>query len=212
MMSESTTFSKASTTPNLSEIFEPPRTATKGCLGLFRKVERTSTSFCSRRPIAEGKVLEGPTIDACARCAAPNASSTYISMPLMRLATKAASFPSSPALKRRFSKSSTPGASSAKRAATGSIEYLSSTLPLGRPKWLAQTTVAPLSVSQLIVGNAALMRKSSVIVRLPEALVSIGTLKSVRTRTRLPETSPRSSSVGILMLILKLATSLLGNF
>ena len=54
------------------------------------------------------------------------------------------------------------------------------------------TTCAPRSVSQLIVGSAARMRKSSVI--LPS---SIGTLKSVRTSTRFPLTSPRSARVGM---------------
>ncbi len=54
------------------------------------------------------------------------------------------------------------------------------------------TTCAPRSVSQLIVGSAARMRKSSVMTP-----PSIGTLKSVRTKTRFPLTSPRSASVGM---------------
>ena len=39
----------------------------------------TSTSRASSRPAADGITRGGPTIDACARCAAPNASSTYTS-------------------------------------------------------------------------------------------------------------------------------------
>ena len=56
---------------------------------------------------------------------------------------------------------------------------------------LAQTTVAPRSWSQQIVESAARMRKSSVI--RPSV---IGTLKSVRTRTRRPSTGGRSSRSG----------------
>ena len=83
----------------------------------------------------------------------------------------------------------------ARRGARGpaSIEYFGFGSPFGRPRWLAHDHVAPRSVSHSIVGSAARMRKSSVIV--PSS--SIGTLKSVRTRTRLPLTSPRSSSVGM---------------
>ena len=91
------------------------------------------------------------------------------------------SLASSPGSKRRFSSSSTPGASSASAPRTGSIEYFGSGLPFGRPRWLAVTTSAPRSCSHSIVGRAARMRKSSVI-----AASSSGTLKSVRTRIRLP--------------------------
>ena len=113
-------------------------------------------------------------------------------MPSISFATNAGSLPSSPASKRRFSRSSTPGASSANRARTGSIEYFGFGCPLGRPRCEAVTTVAPRSSNQLIVGSAARMRKSSVMTPF-----SIGTLKSVRTSTRLPATSPRSSRVGM---------------
>ena len=73
---ESTMPSSASTTPSLSEIFAPPSTATNGWRGLSRSPSRTSTSFCSSRPIADGTNCGGPTIDAWARCEAPNASLT----------------------------------------------------------------------------------------------------------------------------------------
>ena len=50
---------------------------------------------------------------------------------------KAGSLPVSPGSKRRFSNSSTPGASSASRSRTGSIENDGSGTPFGRPRWLA---------------------------------------------------------------------------
>jgi hypothetical protein len=118
-------------------------------------------------------------------------------MPSTSVDTKAGSSAVSPGSKRRFSSNSTPGASSASLARTGSIEYFGSGAPLGRPRWLAVTTVAPRSVNHSIVGSAARIRKSSVI----RPSSSSGTLKSVRTNTRLPLRSPsvasRSSSVGI---------------
>ena len=116
-------------------------------------------------------------------------------MPLIISLTNFGSLLSSPALNRRFSIKSTPGANSARRWRIGAIEYFKVGVPLGRPRWLAQTTLAPRSVSQLIVGRAALIRKSSAIIR-ASSDPDIGTLKSVRTSTVLPRTSPRSSSCG----------------
>jgi len=66
------------------------------------------------------------------------------------------------------------------RSATGRRRMLSWTLPSGRPRWLARMTIAPWASSALIVGSAATIRLSSVI--LPS---SSGTLKSTRTKTRL---------------------------
>src|SRR5690349_18317791 len=54
---------------------------------------------------------------------------------------------------------------------TGRRRADSTTLPLGRPRWLISTTDAPLSSRYLIVGSEALMRESSL--TLPS---SIGTL------------------------------------
>ena len=71
------------------------------------------------------------------------------------------------------------------------MEYFGFGWPFGRPRWLAQTTVAPRSWSQVMVGSAARMRKSSVI-----RPSSSGTLKSVRTSTRRPSTGGRSSNSG----------------
>src|SRR5688572_27439008 len=67
------------------------------------------------------------------------------------------------------------------RAATGRSRADSTTLPLGRPRWLIRTTLAPPSSRWRIVGTAARTRESSL--TLPS---SMGTLKSTRTRTRLP--------------------------
>ena len=74
-------------------------------------------------------------------------------MPSTSRATKAGSFPSSPASKRRFSSSSTPGASSASRARTGAIEYLGFGAPLGRPRWLQATTVRAVLLQPLERGQ-----------------------------------------------------------
>ncbi len=130
----STTCNNASMTPSLSLTFAPPRTATNGRLGLSRRPPSTSTSRCSNRPAADGKFFGGPTIEACALWAAPKASFTYASIPLTKCATKSGSFFSSPALNRRFSSRSTPGANSARRRRTGSIEYFTTGAPFGRPK------------------------------------------------------------------------------
>ena len=54
-------------------------------------------------------------------------------------------------------------------------------LPLGRPRWLARITVAPWSSAYLMVGSDARMRVSS-----PITPFFSGTLKSTRTKTRLP--------------------------
>src|SRR5260221_4570904 len=67
---------------------------------------------------------------------------------------------------------------------TGRRRRPSWTFPSGRPRWLARMTFAPWARRALIVGIAARMRESSV--TLPS---SSGTLKSTRTKTRLPVTS-----------------------
>ena len=80
------------------------------------------------------------------------------------VATNAGSLPSSPGSKRRFSSSSTPGASSASRARTGVHRVLGVGLALRSAEVAdADTTVAPRAVSHSIVGSAARIRKSSVI-------------------------------------------------
>ena len=47
-----------------------------GASGASSSAESTSTSRSSSRPAADGSTRGGPTIDACARCDAPNASFT----------------------------------------------------------------------------------------------------------------------------------------
>src|SRR5262245_52490496 len=81
-------------------------------------------------------------------------------------------------------------------SATGAIEYWASTLPFGRPRWLAHTTVASRSSNAVMVGSAETMRRSSSI--LPSRN---GTLKSTRTSTRWPRSTRRSSSVGTFMTV-----------
>ena len=74
--------------------------------------------------------------------------------------------------------------SAPRRSATGRSRRPSWTLPSGRPRWLARTIRAPWASRARMVGRAARMRWSSV--TLPSAS---GTLKSTRTKTRLPEAS-----------------------
>lgn len=70
-------------------------------------------------------------------------------------------------------------------------EKAGSGAPLGRPRCEATITRAPASDRALTVGTTARMRPSSVIV-VPDS----GTLRSARTKTRLPATpSERSSSI-----------------
>src|SRR5262245_46613980 len=78
---------------------------------------------------------------------------------------------------------------------TGRRRSPSWTLPSGRPRWLASTTFAPCERSVWIVGIAARIRESSV--TLPSAS---GTLKSTRTKTRLPAAS-RSRMVSLSMIV-----------
>ena len=70
----------------------------------------------------------------------------------------------------------------ANSSATGARVYLAFFSRLGRPRWDTRITLAPCSTSNLIVGSAATIRESSLI--MPSLR---GTLKSQRTKTRLPE-------------------------
>ena len=79
------------------------------------------------------------------------------------------------------------------RRAPASIEYFGSGLPFGRPRWLAVDDAGRRArCSHSIVGSAARMRKSSVIAS-PSS--SSGTLKSVRTSTRLPSSDPSALEI-----------------
>src|SRR5574339_412805 len=70
------------------------------------------------------------------------------------------------------------------RAATGLRQYLGFGCPFGRPRCEARMTVAPLSSAYWMVGSDARTRVSSPIVPF-----LIGTLKSTRTKARLPARS-----------------------
>src|SRR5699024_10478875 len=87
-------------------------------------------------------------------------------------------------------KATSAPSSSPRRAATGAREYRGSGSPFGRPRGAHTTTRAPTSTSRVIVGSEARIRPSSVMVS-----PSRGTLRSERTRTRLPRRSPRSARV-----------------
>src|SRR5262249_46352057 len=67
--------------------------------------------------------------------------------------------------------------------------------PSGWPRWLMRIRAAPAPDSWRSVGRAPTMRRS--LLTLPCS--SSGTLKSTRTRTRLPVRSPRSSMVFLAM-------------
>ena len=73
-------------------------------------------------------------------------------------------------------------------AATGFSEYSSFRAPFGRPKWASRITLPPLSAISVIVEATRSMRVVSV--TLP---FSVGTLRSTRKRTRLPDRLASSS-------------------
>ena len=78
--------------------------------------------------------------------------------------------------------------SALERGSTSGFSDISGTrLPSGRPKWLSTITLAPLAASSASVGTARSMRVASV-----TWPFFIGTLRSTRTSTRLPDTSTES--------------------
>ncbi len=149
-------------------------------------------------------------MDACARCAAENASLTQMSPSLASSATKAGSFFSSSLWKRVFSRQRTspsfiaatalaaasPMQSSAKAtgflmtfdsaSATGFSESLASR-PFGRPKCASRMTLPPLSEISVMVGAMRSSRVAS-----ETRPLSMGTLRSTRSSTRLAFTSTSS--------------------
>src|SRR6476646_3641778 len=182
-----------------------------------------------RRPATAGeRCLATPSVLACARCAAPNASFTYRSPSSASARESRSSLVSSPPRKRVFSRRSTSpsfrsivafsasslsvlstnetfrlGSSSVSRLATGWSEYFDSGLPLGRPRCESRTTRAPRSSRSSSVGIAARMRVSSVTC----LSASRGTLKSTRTSARLPRScsGARSRTVSLFMALELLA-------
>ena len=79
IISVSTFSNKLSITPILSETFAPPRIATNGLSGLDIAFPRNFNSFSIKNPDTAGKYAATPAVEACALCAAPNASFTYTS-------------------------------------------------------------------------------------------------------------------------------------
>src|SRR5579859_6420453 len=66
-----------SITSILPEILAPPSTATKGRLGAASASPRYLSSFCIRNPATAGlRMCATASVELCARCADPNASST----------------------------------------------------------------------------------------------------------------------------------------
>ena len=109
MSSASTRSSRFSMTSSLSETLAPPRIATNGRSGDPSALPRYSTSSAIRKPAAASLTwCTMPSVDACARCADPNASFTYTSASEASAAANAGSFFSSSAWKRRFSSRITP--------------------------------------------------------------------------------------------------------
>ena len=123
MSTSSATPRSASITLSLSLTFEPPSTATNGRVGCSRRPRSTSTSAARSRPAALGRCCGRPDDRARGRGATPRRrrSRRRRSRRPAR-PTKAGSLPSSPGSNRRFSSSSTPGASSARRARIGATE------------------------------------------------------------------------------------------
>ncbi len=207
MSSTSTLLSRFSITPILSDTFAPPSIATKGRSGFSTASPKNLSSFSIRKPETLVSIKwVTPSVEACARCAVPKASFTYISPNEASAFAKLSSFASSSLWKRRFSSSITsPSFSSAASflasspitsldiltglfksseslTATGASEYLGFTSPFGRPKWLISISFAPAPSRYCIVGSAPSIRLSSVILRFS----SMGTLKSARMITLFP--------------------------
>ena len=92
----------------MSDTLAPPRIATKGRAGFVMARPRYSSSLAIRNPAADtGTNRVTPTVEACARWAAPNASFTKTSQSAASARLMASSFFSSPAWNRQFSSMST---------------------------------------------------------------------------------------------------------
>lgn len=209
-------------TPSLSETLAPPRTTTKGCSGSWSRRSNASNSAMSNNPAADGRCSATPAVEACARWAEPNASSTKASARPASRPARSGSFLDSPRSNRVFSRRTTasPPLSPAWRRPprdVGRDDHL-------EPSQLGQSGsdvrhrvvgIDAVGASEVtadehpctslpgawMVGTAARTRKSSVIV--PS---SSGTLRSARTRTVRPATST-SSMVGSRLMPLTLAAA-----
>jgi len=74
--SRSTRCMRLRRTPIFVEIFEPPMMATRGCGGSVMMRPSVAISRSIKRPATAGRYWAIPAVDACARCAVPNASFT----------------------------------------------------------------------------------------------------------------------------------------
>ena len=173
-------------TPSLSSTFAPPEMRANGRSTSPSSRPSISSSRSSNSPAYAGRSSATPTVDACARCADPNASITNRSRPSASSRAKPGSFFVSPGLKRVFSSTTSRSSerSSRSRSSTGAIENAGSG-SFGRPRWEhTATSDAPRSSSSSSVGSAARIRVSSA-----TRPSSSGTFRSARTSTRLPVTS-----------------------
>ena len=142
----STTPSSASITLSLSLTFEPPSTATNGRGGVLAQAEQhldLRRQQPARRRGHELRRADDRGVRAV-RGAERVVDVGVDALDQRRHEGRVVAV--SPGSKRRFSSSSTPGASSARRARIGATEYFGSGAPFGRPRWVAVTTVAPRSL------------------------------------------------------------------
>src|SRR5580698_1187712 len=208
--SASTLLTRFSRRSILVETLAPPMIAITGLVGASSALPSASSSACMVRPAWAGNLWPRPSVEACARCAAENASLTQMSPSFANSATNAGSFFSSSLWKRVFSRqrmspsfmaatafaAGSPMQSSAKAtgflitcdkaSATGLSESLASR-PLGRPKCASKITLPPLPEISVIVGATRSRRVASV-----TRPCSMGTLRLTRSSTRLPFSSTSS--------------------
>src|SRR5258708_18909044 len=212
----STLLTRFSNRSILVETLAPPMIAITGLVGDCSALLSASSSACMVRPAQAGSLWPRPSVDACARCAAENASLTQMSPSFAISATNAGSLFSSSLWKRVFSRqrmspsfiaaiafsAASPTQSSANAtgllmtwanaAATGFRESFASR-PLGRPKCASNITLPPLSEISVMVGATRSSRVASL-----TRPFSIGTLRSTRSSTRLPFTSTSSRVQNVL--------------
>src|SRR5699024_9358312 len=176
-------FNKFSITPILSETLAPPKIATKGRSGLFTTPPINLISLSIKNPDAVSTLDAMPTLDACSRCAVPNASLINTSPKedqyLPNSGSFLDSFLPSTSSKRVFSNNNTPPSdksliafssfsprvsgtnvtfsfnNSLKRSATGLSDnsFLSSSV-FTLPKCENKITLPPCSAIYFIVGSA----------------------------------------------------------
>ena len=93
-------------TPILSDTLAPPSTTTNGRSGSLSSLPSISSSRVISSPATAGRQWAMPSVEACARCAAPKASLTKTSASDASWAANAGSLAVSSAWKRTFSSSS----------------------------------------------------------------------------------------------------------